>query len=471
MATPGALWQALVDQVYRYVLGPAGLTGADVAWFFDRIIPFFIILGLFLLAARILVWVLDHTIFSGGRVDPMIAQLVDRLLSVLVMFIGFSVALLVFHVNIFSLALTLGLVGAALALGFQNTVANIMGGIALVTDRPFEVGDRVQVGEFWGDVEDIGLRSTRILTARREYVVIPNRLMDEREIWNYTKRYPELRIDVPMSISYDSDRRLARALMLQAAREHTSVLAFPRPEVLVRAHGDNGVHMELWCYIGEARQRYRVESELLARCQDLFEENGVEIPWPYRTLVYKKDMPAPQRAGPGRSLTRAELRPRRLLVATAGATPALNKAQTIISMAKDLEADVVVSYIVPRTSLVSQREGERAADIFSAAAKRAGVSVKLRVEEGQVIDAIGRVVRQESCGAVVIGAPRSPVLLAWNRANVAERLRDALDVPVVVVPPSQEIDPEEVAAARASLDSIAPLADAQATDDEGAAPP
>lgn len=471
MPTLQGLWERAVQAAYDYVLGPAGITPTDVAWFGDRAPQFLLILFLFFLFTRVLVWTLDRTFLSRRRVDPMLANLVDRLISVLLMFIGFSVALLVFEINIFDLALTLGLVGAALALGLQNTVANIMGGISLVTDRPFEVGDRIQIGEYWGDVEEIGLRSTRILTARREYVIIPNRLMDEREIWNYTKRYPEIRLDIPFGISYDSDRELAKSLMLQAAREHPDVLSFPRPTTKVREFADSGLHIELWCFIGDARIRYRVQSDLLERGKDLFDQHGIEIPFPYRTLVYKSDLPTPARAEPSPSSPGAPVKDRKLLVATAGTTPAMNKCQTIVDLAADLDADIVVAYIVPRASIVSQREGERAASIFNAAARRAGVDVKLVIEEGEVVGTMHRLARREGCGAVLIGAPRNQVVLAWKRANVEDRLRDRLNVPVIVVPPSLEIDPDEVAAARASLDEIAPPRDPADGPGHGDAPP
>lgn len=472
MTSLGSLWDRVVNGAYRWVLEPAGITPGDVGWFLERGPQFVLILVLFFLFTRALVWAMSKTVLTRGRVDPMISNLVSKLTTALLMFVGFAVALMAFNINIFSLAITLGLVGAALALGLQNTVANIMGGISLVTDRPFEVGDRVKIGEFWGDVEEIGLRSTRILTARREYVIVPNRLMDEREIWNYTKRYPELRVDVPMSISYDSDRRLARSLMLQAAREHAEVLAFPRPQVVTRGHGDNGLEMELRVFLGGARNRYNVESDLLDRVKDLFDKERVEIPFPYRTIVHKAEMPPPQLSPADRTEPGAQprLRDRKLLVATAGTTPALNKAKTIVDLARDLEADLVVSYIVPRISLVTQREGERAADIFNAAAKRHGVQVQLVVEEGVVVECIDRVVRREGCGAVLIGAPRTPVVMAWKSANVEERLRNALAVPVVVIPPSLELEPEEVEAARASLDEIAPRPAEDPAPDEGAPP-
>lgn len=461
MASAGDLWNEIVSRVHRYLLEPTNLTADQVAPVAGQIPEFLLILLLFYVVSKVLVWGLSKTFLSPRRVDPMIGNLVGRLLMGILLFVGFALALMVFGVNIFSLALTLGLIGAALALGLQNTVANIMGGISLASDRPFEVGDRIRIGDqntgsLWGDVERIGLRSTRILTTRREYVVVPNRLMDEREIWNYTKQYPELRIDVGVTISYDSDRELARSLMLRAAEEDPEVLAFPKPRVLVMDFGDSGLRLELQCYIGDARNRSPASSALREAIKDAFDANRVEVPFPYRTIVYKSELPPPRHMEPGEVPTLRPLGDRRVLAATAGATPALNKAQTICDIAKRLNADLVIVFITPKASVVTQREGERAADIFATAAERAGIGVKLVVEEGGLVDSIVRVARREMVGAVIMGASRSPVLMAWKNAGVEERLKHALDMPVVIVPPSLEVLPSAIDAARAHLDTIAP---------------
>ncbi|MGH7336842.1 MAG: mechanosensitive ion channel domain-containing protein, partial [Myxococcota bacterium] len=462
MATAGDAWRAF----HEYVLEPARLTGADIAAFARHLPQFLVVLLLFVVAGRVVVWLLSRTVLSPKRVDPMLTRLVGQLLMVFAGFVGFSVALLAFGINILGLAVTLGLIGAALALGLQNTVANIMGGISLVLDKPFEVGDRIRIGEgarrgsrgpieLWGDVEQIGLRSTRILTTRREYVIVPNRLMDEREIWNYTKRFPELRVDIDVTISYDSDLPFAKGLLEQIATEHSKVLAFPAPRTMTGGFGDKGVELQLRCFIGDARELRPVESELRDRIKAAFDQNGIEIPFPYRTIVYKHELPPPRHTDEAPPRERP-LRKRRVLVATAGTTPALSKAQTITRIAQELDADIVVCYIVPKDSLVSRREGERAADIFQAAAREVGLAVRLVVEEGPVVETISAAAEREHCGAVLIGAPRSPVLLAWKNANVEERLRHALSVPLVVVPPSLAVDAAEVRAARAALDAMAP---------------
>jgi len=377
----GILWDRARSALHRYFLGPLEVTPAEFSWFLDRFPRFLAVLVLFYLFARALVWVLDRTLLHEHRVRPMVASIAHRLIFGVLVFLGFGLSLTYFRINILDLAVTLGLVGAGLALGLRDSVANIMGGIALATDRPFAVGDRIQIGEYWCDVEEIGLRSTRILTSRREYVIVPNRLMDEREIWNYTKGYPELRLEVGATIGYDSNVELAERLMLEAANDHAHILDFPQPTVLVSEAADSGIELELWCHTSETRRRYHLASELRKQILASFDEHGVVVPYPHRTGLSKEDEKRATRELP-EALQGFELSPRRLLVATSGPTPARRKADAIIELAERLEADIVLAHVPQRPSVHDRRAGERAAEVFQAVAEGTDVDLALVMESG-----------------------------------------------------------------------------------------
>jgi small-conductance mechanosensitive channel len=451
----GSLWDRFVTGLQRYFFGPLEVTPGEISWFVDRFPRFVAVLVLFYLLSRGIVGILDRTLLTEERVRPMVASIADRLIFGLTMFVGIGLSLTYFGINILDLAVTLGLVGAGLALGLRESVANIMGGIALATDRPFEVGDRIQIGDYWGDVEEIGLRSTRILTARREYVIVPNRLMDEREIWNFTKGYPELRIEVAVEISYESNVDLAERLMLQAAREHGHVLEFPEPRVLVQQAGDSGVELELWCHTSETRNRYQIASDLRKATLQAFEEHGVAVPYPHRTLVDKADQDEPAAEIPD-DLGQSPLGPRRLLVATSGPSPARRKADAIIDLAEQLDANIVLAHIPTRPSLHDRRAGERAAEVFQATAAGRDVGIDLVMESGNFVERIPELVDRYACGAVALGPPRQSKLMAWRERDTVDRLRSRLDVPLVIVDPEasiEDIDLEEVGLALAEREA------------------
>lgn len=446
----GTLWERFTTALQRYFFDPLEVTPEEISWFLDRFPRFVIVLILFYLLTRGLVWVLDRTLLHENRVRPMVASIADRLIFGILMFVGFGLSLTYFGINVLDLAVTLGLVGAGLALGLRDSVANIMGGIALATDRPFEVGDRIQIGDYWGDVEEIGLRSTRILTARREYVIVPNRLMDEREIWNFTKGYPELRLEVAITVSYESNVDLAERLMVKVAQEHDHVLEFPEPRVLVQQAGESGIELELWCHTAETRERYQVASDLRKAVLAAFDEHGVVVPYPHRTVLDKAEETQPSQEIP-EELDALERGRRRLLVATSGPTPARRKADAIIDLAEHLEADIVLAHIPQRPSIHDRRAGERAAEVFQAMAEGTDVGIELVMESGNFVERIPELVERHGCGAVALGPPRQHRLMAWREHDIVDRLRSRLDVPLVIVDPEQAVDALDLESLRLAL--------------------
>ena len=204
--------------------------------------------------------------------------------------IGVAISLSVLGVNIFAVATGLGLIGFALAFGMQDTIANFMAGIMIAVERPFKIGDRIRVGDEWGDVTDIGMRSTRILTVKHETVTIPNNLIATREVWNYTKENPSIIMTVPIGISYDSDWHRAESIILTVAKRHPFVLKKPEPEVRMVDFGESSIDLELWAWISHAKYKDTAKSDVLKSVKDRFDRNGIEIPYPYRTIVFKKDI-------------------------------------------------------------------------------------------------------------------------------------------------------------------------------------
>ena len=156
-------------------------------------------------------------------------------------------------------------------------------------EKPFKIGDRIRVGNDWGDVIDIGMRSTKIRTVKNEIVVIPNSLVVTNEVWNYTKDSPVLANVIPIGISYDSDPVLAEEIILEIAREHPLVIDSPPASVRLVNYGDSSVDLELWAWIANARKREIVKSDLLKAIKQEFNKRGVGIPFPHRTLVFKDD--------------------------------------------------------------------------------------------------------------------------------------------------------------------------------------
>lgn len=243
-----------------------------------------------IMASKMIVAMLRDTLLHPDLIDEHASRVLERLTHIIIICIGIAISLGVMGVNILAVATGLGLIGFALAFGMQDTIANFMAGIMIAIERPFKIGDRIRVGDEWGDVIDIGLRSTMIRTVKSETVTIPNNLIATREVWNFTKENPSVIVTVPMGISYDSDWHQAEEIILKAALKHPFILGKPEPHVRMTQFGESSIDLELWAWISHAKYKDIVSSDILKVVKDKFDAEGIEIPYPYRTIVFKKDM-------------------------------------------------------------------------------------------------------------------------------------------------------------------------------------
>lgn len=411
---------------------------------FGRVLAFVLWLFAFVVAARIAAWGLRRTVLSPQRIDPTVGRLALRLGSVTFLLIGLGFSLwVVFGVNFWAGLTALGLLSVALGFGMQNTVANLMGGINLAVDRPFVIGDRVQVGDTWGDVQEIGLRSTRILTTKHEVVIIPNKLLDEREIWNYTIDHPEMRIDIDAGISYDSDRRLAEALMLRAAHVHEDVLSYPRPRVLLQSFGESSIDLQLRIWIPGAKDARPIASRIRKEIQNLFNEHGVTIPFPHRTLVEHKDLAPPHKATPDELQGLAVRDPDlpRMVYATATPNPMRPTADLIARVASELDLALVVVHVTPSNDPRHRKEAARALATFRDAGAHYGVAVETLERFGDVPEVIREVVKEENAALLAIGSPRHNLVpSSFHVADITKQIRESIEIPVLIVPRNLRIN-------------------------------
>ena len=168
--------------------------------------------------------------------EALIGLLVDNILYYGVMIFGLVMAAAQLGINVGAALAGLGVVGLALAFAAQDSVANVISGIIIFWDKPFEVGDWIKVEEQFGRVNNITLRSTRIRTPRNTYVVIPNKSIIDAVLENLSQ-HGELRVDVAVGIAYKEDILAARRVLLEAVSGIDTVKSDPAPDVVVDRAG------------------------------------------------------------------------------------------------------------------------------------------------------------------------------------------------------------------------------------------
>jgi len=182
----------------------------------------------------------------------------------------------------------------ALVVGFaaKSTLANLISGISLAVYRPLRIGDRVDIEGEYCTVEDITLRHTIVRTWEHKRLIIPNEKLDSMTITNYSIVNPRILCRVEMGVSYDTNIDLARRLILEEAQNcpHSEKDA-EDPWVRVISHGDFSIGLRLYIWTPDMDSAWQTRFWILENVKKRFDREGVEIPFPYRTLVYKKDLP------------------------------------------------------------------------------------------------------------------------------------------------------------------------------------
>ncbi len=197
-----------------------------------------------------------------------------------------------------------GFAGIIIGLAAQSTLANIISGISLAMFQPFRVGDIVTIQGEYGTISDLTLRHTVVTTWDNRRLIIPNSIISDESIINWSIEDPTVLWPINIGISYDSDIDLSRSIMLEEARKHPNVMEdhdvrMVHPEVLkgsevkvlVTELGDFAVNLRLLVWVRNRGLAYGTGCELMESIKKQFDAEGIEIPFPYRTLVYKKDLP------------------------------------------------------------------------------------------------------------------------------------------------------------------------------------
>lgn len=180
-----------------------------------------------------------------------------------------------------------GLLGVALGFASQTAVSNVISGLFLIFERPFEVSDAIRVDGQFGVVESIDLLSTKIRTFDNLLWRMPNEKLLKSDIYNIT-RYDVRRRDLVTSIAYGDDIQVARDALLECADDNPKVLVRPEPVTLVNSMGESGIELTLRFWF-EREDFLEVGSEMTQQVKGALEEAGCTIPFPHRTVYFREE--------------------------------------------------------------------------------------------------------------------------------------------------------------------------------------
>jgi small-conductance mechanosensitive channel len=230
-------------------------------------------------------------------VDDTALPMINTIARIVIILLAVLVALGQLGIDLSPFLAGAGVIGLALSLAAKDTLANVVAGVLLILDRPFRIGDRIELWSApsetgtWGDVLEIGLRATKIRNPDNIVVVVPNNLIMQRDIVNYSASGSHIRLRIPIAIAYDADVERAKQLIREAADQTEGVKPDPEPVVIVRSFGASEVNLQLRVWISDARNRRAVADSITERLITSFDEHGIEIPYPKRD-IYVRTVPA-----------------------------------------------------------------------------------------------------------------------------------------------------------------------------------
>jgi len=220
-------------------------------------------------------------------------QLIGKIITATIYIIAFLIILAYFEIEITPLIATLGIGALAVGLALQNTLSNFFAGLHIISDRPIDIGDFIEIqGTITGYVEDIGWRSTRIRTLSNTIVIIPNSNLAESVIINDSMPEPEMAISVDCGVSYKSDLKKVEEVTIDAARKLQAtipgVVKDFDPLMRYKTFGDSNINFSVILRVEEPTMKRLVTHELIKELKARYDKEGIEISWPVRKVYMAK---------------------------------------------------------------------------------------------------------------------------------------------------------------------------------------
>ncbi len=222
--------------------------------------------------------------------DQSQSLLAEKISTILIWSAAFFVGVDILGIDLTALAVFSGAFGLAIGFGLQKTFGNLIAGIILLMDKSIKPGDVIAVtdavgNERFGQIRKIGVRAVSVTTRDQREYLIPNEnlMVNQVENWSYSSK--NVRMQVPVGVSYNADLKLAETLMLEAAAESPRVLKSPPPTIWLSEYGDNSVNFIIHCWISDPEDGVgNIRSDVLKKLWWKLKENEIEIPFPQRDL-------------------------------------------------------------------------------------------------------------------------------------------------------------------------------------------
>ena len=268
-------WKSIQTRLQE-IFDPTMLGAQFAKWLADFVVGL-IVLAFFYFVWRLLNWVLQR-VLRERKFDETLATFAGMLLKSVVAVIATITALDAAGIQISALLASLGIAGLTIGFAAQDALSNIVSGLLIFMDRPFIIGDLVEIDGWYGRVADITLRSTRIVTSDGKMLAVPNTQVINKTVASYTN-FPHLRLDIEITVAVTEDLNQVRQVLLDLVRDNSAYLIEPAPRVVVTQLNYYNVAIEFQVWIKNEREHVERRFELREQAYNALNQAGIEMPF------------------------------------------------------------------------------------------------------------------------------------------------------------------------------------------------
>lgn len=226
------------------------------------------------------------TAFTHLEINEGIRHSLDSFINFIGIVLSLLLAIVVMGADLTSLTVIAGALSVGIGFGLQNVISNFVSGIIILFERPFKVGDWVNIGGEEGKIKQINIRSTELETFKKTSVIVPNATLLSSSVINMTHGDNWTRLSVSVGVAYGSDVEKVKQILLECAASHPKVLKKPMPYVIFTDFGSSSLNFDLRCYSSNIWEGWIIPSDLRFAINKRFIEEGIEIPFP-QVVVHK----------------------------------------------------------------------------------------------------------------------------------------------------------------------------------------
>jgi len=232
-----------------------------------------------------------YKLLAKSKIELGVRIAVGTIFRYVILTVGFIIILQTVGINLSSITILLGALGVGIGFGLQNITNNFVSGLVILFERPIKVGDRIEVAGVTGDVINISMRATTIITNDNISIIVPNSEFISSTVINWSHSDRNVRFNFPVGVSYKEDPEKIKQILIEVADSNLGVLKNPKADVLFTDYADSALVFTLRVWTTEYIVKPGVlKSQLYYEIFRRFKEEGVEIPFPQRDL-HIKEMP------------------------------------------------------------------------------------------------------------------------------------------------------------------------------------